>query len=179
MGRAAFITGIKFLLPPIEQSQSALCVRDFIAKVIRPTTVGIKIVKVLVEFFWQQPACDVEVFVMIRGEPARVLLSGFDRATRWRNALRDFQFAGTQHQKKFLASLGVTATHATLKVYVERARSDPAHGRTASLISPLRDFMRSNACGKSARRISSVTKSCAEMSPRRTASRASRMNRGV
>ena len=53
------------------------------------------------------------------------------------------------------------------------------YGRTASLISPLRDFMRSNACGRSASRISSVTKSCAEMSPRRMASSASRINRGV
>src|SRR5207253_9734264 len=104
MGRAAFITGIKFLLPPIEQSQSALCVRDFIAEVIRPTTIGIKIVKVLMELFWQQPACHIEVFVMMRGEPVRVLLSGFDRATRWWKALRDFQFAGTQHRKRFLAS---------------------------------------------------------------------------
>src|SRR4029077_6156962 len=115
MGGAAFITAIKFLIPPMEQSQSTLCVRDFIAEVIRPTTVGIKIVKVLMEFFWQQPAGDVEVFVMMRGEQTSVLLSGFDRATRWRNALRDFQFAGTQHQKKFLASLGLTATHATIK----------------------------------------------------------------
>src|SRR2546429_1884179 len=40
------------------------------------------------------------------------------------------------------------------------------YGRTASLISPLRDFIRANACGRSASRISSVTKSRAEISPR-------------
>ena len=53
------------------------------------------------------------------------------------------------------------------------------YGRTANLISPLRDFMRAKACGKSAKRISSVTKSRAEISPRRMASNASRKKRGV
>ena len=77
VGWPAFITGIKFLLPPIEQFQSALCVRNLIAQVIRPTAVGVKIVEVLMEFFWQQPACDVKVFVVVGCEPARVLLRGF------------------------------------------------------------------------------------------------------
>src|SRR5262245_9620084 len=136
----------------------------------------------------------------MRGEPACVLLGRSRRAAGSGDVAGDFEFVEAQHllakifKHRARTGRGVrtefnkNVTHAREGAYLRRATARKAaaglpqcknHGRTASLISPLRAFMRSKACGKSARRFSSVTKSCAEISPRRTASNASRMKRGV
>ena len=44
----ALVAGVQFLLPPIEQFQRPLRVRDFIAKIIGPATIRVQIVEVLV-----------------------------------------------------------------------------------------------------------------------------------
>src|SRR5260370_8537562 len=51
----------------------------------------------LVQFFREQPGDDVEVFVVVRGEPARVGLRSFQRTTRRRRVRGDFEFVWAQH----------------------------------------------------------------------------------
>jgi hypothetical protein len=83
---------------------------DFIAEVVGPAAIGVEIVEMLVQVFWKQPAGYVEIFVVMRGEPASVLLGRLRRTAPRRDVLRDLEFAWAQHQKeRFLTSFGMTA----------------------------------------------------------------------
>src|SRR5712692_168090 len=180
MRRLAFVAGVQLALPPMEQIQSARRIGNFVAEIIGPAAVGIDVVEMLVQRFGEKPRYDVEIFVVTSGEPLRVLLCFFRRAAGLGRVPRDVDFAGEQHQEGTSSNdlMGETGVLEGPGFTSHQSRA-ANHGLTASLISPLRDFMRANACGKSASRISSVTKSRAEMSPRRMASSASRKNRGV
>jgi len=71
---------------------------------------------------------------------------------------RDVNFAGEQHQEG-TSSNDLMEEAEALEGLVSTSHQSRVtnYGLTASLISPLRDFMRAKACGKSAKRISSVT----------------------
>src|SRR6185437_5369808 len=109
----------------------------------------------LMQTRWQQPRNNAEVFVMVRSQPARVLLRFGERAAVRRQVFRDFQFVSSQH----------SGVH--------------ARGFTAVFNSPLRRFMCSKTRGNSVSGVSPVTKSLARTSPRAIVSSASRMNRDV
>ena len=66
MGRAAIIAIVELALPPIEQFEGALFLRDFVAEVISPAAVGVDIVEMLVQVFRKQLGDDVEIFVVMR-----------------------------------------------------------------------------------------------------------------
>ncbi len=176
----SFVTRIQLALPPIQQFECARRIGDFVAEIVRPAAIRIDVVEMLVQRFGEKPGYDVEILVVMRGQPTCVPLRHFGRAGWLRRVPCDVDFAGEQHQE------GISSNDLVLEAGLLEGLGFTSHqsrvanyGLTASLISPLRDFMRANACGRSASRISSVTKSRAEMSPRRIASSASRKNRGV
>ena len=89
MRRLAFITKIEFAFPPIEKFEGARGVRDFIAEVVGPAAVRINVVEMLVEFFRQEPGDDIEILVVVSGEPLCELLSPLRRTLRRRGLRGD------------------------------------------------------------------------------------------
>src|SRR5690242_550289 len=73
---AALVHGLEFLAPPREQAQAFGGVADLVAEVVGPAAKRVDIVEILVQAFGQQKSYDVEVLVMMGGEPARVSLGG-------------------------------------------------------------------------------------------------------
>ena len=72
-------TSLPVLAPPAEQPQAFGRVADLVAQIVRPAAEGVDVVEILMQALGQKKADDVEVFVVMGGQPARVLL-GF----RWR-----------------------------------------------------------------------------------------------
>ena len=97
MRRLAFVASIQFALPPIKKLERAQGISDLVAQIVRPAAIGIDVVEMLMKSFGEQPGNDVEVFVMMRGEPSRVFLCGGRRAARFGRVAHDLEFAGTQH----------------------------------------------------------------------------------
>src|SRR5467141_3956439 len=87
------------MLPPAEQFERARRAGDFVAEIVGPAAIGIYVVEMLMEVLWQQPGHDVEIFVVMGGEPAGVFLRGCGRAAGIRGMAGDVDFAGEQHQK--------------------------------------------------------------------------------
>jgi hypothetical protein len=86
------IAETQLVFPRIEQFKSTLAVGNFIAQVVRPSAVGVEIVKMLVQSLREQPRDHVEILVVMRGEPARVAL-GFGGAAAFGGKMaRDFEF---------------------------------------------------------------------------------------
>src|SRR5579859_1887293 len=100
MRRAARVTGIKFALPPIKEFEGALFLRNLVAEIVGPAAIGIKIVEMLVQILREQPGDDIEIFVMVRSEPARVLLRRCRGAPIRGSALGNFEFTWAQHIKR-------------------------------------------------------------------------------
>jgi len=75
----AFVAKTEFVVPPVEKFKGPCGVWNFVAEVVGPTAVGVDIVKMLVKFLRQQPRNDVEIFVMMRGEPFGELLGSLRR----------------------------------------------------------------------------------------------------
>ena len=93
----AFVAKIEFGVPPVEKFEGARGVRNFVAKVVGPTAVGVDIVKMLVKFLRQQPRNDIEIFVVMRGKPFGELPGSLRRTPRGRDVLCDFEFTGTKY----------------------------------------------------------------------------------
>ncbi len=72
----ACIHGLEFAAPPGQQAQAFLAVTNFVAQIVGPTAEGVDVIEVLVQPLGQQKADYVEVFVMMRGQPAGILLGG-------------------------------------------------------------------------------------------------------
>src|SRR5690348_1580180 len=157
MGGRAAEGALDFLVPGIEKLGGAPGVGDFVAKIVGPAAVSIDIVEMPVKARRKQPGNDAKIFVMMRGEPARVALRFGQRTAFGREGSRDFQFLLSQHE----------------------APAGYAQGMTAVFNSPLRCFMCSKTRGRSASGISPVMKSLARTSPRAMVSSDSRMKRGV
>src|SRR2546427_13011585 len=94
----SFVAGVQLALPPMEQIQSARRFGNFIAKIIGPTAVGVEAEEMLVQRFGKEPRYDIEIFVVIRGQPARVFLRFFRRATALRRMPRDVNLSEAQHE---------------------------------------------------------------------------------
>ena len=92
--RFAIVEDLQLVLPPGEQFEGALRIGDLIAKIVRPTAIGIHVVKMPMERFREKPGDDVEIFVVMRGEPAGVLLRLFGRAAGLGRVARDVNFVG-------------------------------------------------------------------------------------
>src|SRR5579859_6264917 len=95
------IAGVEFALPPIEKFEGAIRVGNFVAEVVGPAAVGVDVVEMLVEFFGEEPGDDVEIFVVVRGEPTGVLLRGGGGAAGGRDVGGESEFVGTEHSKLF------------------------------------------------------------------------------
>src|SRR5258708_39951705 len=98
MGGMPHVAGVQFLLPPIEKFEGALRVRNFVAEIVGPATIGVDIVKMLVQLFREKPGDYIKVFVMVRSEPARVVLRSFGGAAWRRRVGGDFEFVWAQHR---------------------------------------------------------------------------------
>ena len=55
-------------------------VGNFVAEIVGPAAIRVDVVKMLMKFLREQPGDDVEIFVVMRGQPARVMLRLFGRA---------------------------------------------------------------------------------------------------
>src|SRR5215469_8442037 len=97
MRRFSFVADIEFTLPPVQKLKCAQWVGYFVAKIIGPAAIGVNVIKMLVKGFGKEPGHDAEVFVVMRGEPMRVLLRDRGRAPRGRRVAHDFEFAGSEH----------------------------------------------------------------------------------
>ena len=64
----------QLVAPPAEQAQALGRVADLVAQIVRPAAEGIDVVEILMQPLGQQKTDDVEIFVMMGGQPARVLL---------------------------------------------------------------------------------------------------------
>src|SRR5690349_6563865 len=100
MRRLAFVAEVEFALPPIEELERPHGVGDFVAEVVGPAAVSVYVIEMLVKRFWKKPGDDLEVFVVMRGEPVGVFLRNGGSAAGWRCVAHDFEFARSQHLKK-------------------------------------------------------------------------------
>src|SRR5258708_9788919 len=84
----------------MEQFERTVVIGNVVAKIIGPAAVGVDIVEMLVQLFGEQPRYNIEIFVVMRGQPACVFLRFFRRAAGLGRVPRDVEFAGTQHQMR-------------------------------------------------------------------------------
>ena len=63
---------VQLLAPPAEQAQTLLLVADLVAQIVGPAAEGVDVVEILVQALGQQEADDVEILVVMGGQPARV-----------------------------------------------------------------------------------------------------------
>ena len=94
----AFIASIQFMLPPGKQFQRARRIGNFVSKIIGPSAIGIDIVEMLVQRFGEKPRYDVEILVVMRRQPARIVPRHFRRTAGFRRVPRDIDFVRAQHQ---------------------------------------------------------------------------------
>src|SRR3569833_363485 len=74
MLRFARIHAADFARPPLEQAKAFRGVADFVRQIVRPAAIRVDVVEILMQFSRQQKTDHVEIFVMVSGEPTRVLL---------------------------------------------------------------------------------------------------------
>src|ERR1700691_2955141 len=84
-------------VPVIEQREGFSGIGNFVTQIVRPAAVGIQIVEMLVQPAWEQPGNDVEIFIVMRGEPARVALGLHERAPGWREFSSYFKLSRYLH----------------------------------------------------------------------------------
>ena len=94
MRGAAVVAGVEFALPPVEQLEGAGGFGNFVAEIVGPAAIGVDVVEMLVQLGGEQPGSYVEIFVVVGGEPAGVLLRFFHGAARGGGAFGDFKFVG-------------------------------------------------------------------------------------
>ena len=80
---------LQFAAPPGEQAQALLRIADLVAQIVRPAAERIDVVEILMQALGQQEADDVEILVVMRGQPARVGQRFFAAATPRCICLRD------------------------------------------------------------------------------------------
>ena len=97
MRRLAFIAEVEFTLPPIEELNGSHRIGHFVAQIVGPPAVGVNIVEMLVQSLGQKPRDDIEILVVMRGEPACVLLRDGGRTTGRRRVAHDVEFAREKH----------------------------------------------------------------------------------
>ena len=67
---------------------------DLVGQVVGPAAIGVDVIEVLPQAPGQQARGDVEVFVVMGGQPARVVLRFGHRTAEWRQRAGYFQFFG-------------------------------------------------------------------------------------
>jgi hypothetical protein len=87
----------QFQVPLVEKRQGSYRIGNFVSQVIGPAAVGVQIVKMLVQPARQQPGNHIEIFVMMRGQPAGISLSLRDGASGRRKPACYFEFGGYLH----------------------------------------------------------------------------------
>src|ERR1700675_326395 len=86
------------LVPPrVEQLESAPGIGYLIAEVVRPATISVDIVEMLMQPPRKQPTHDIKIFVVMSGQPSRITLRLGDSTVLPRQVSRDFQFGSGQH----------------------------------------------------------------------------------
>ena len=75
----AEVHGLQLAAPPGEQTQAFGGVANFVAQIVRPAAERIHVIEILVQALRQQETDHMEIFVVMRGQPARILLGLFQR----------------------------------------------------------------------------------------------------
>ena len=91
MRRAAVIAGIEFALPPVEELEGAVQSREFRRRDRRPSGNRHRHCRNAGAARGEQPADHVEIFVVVGGEPAGVLLRCLRRSSAGRGRVRRFR----------------------------------------------------------------------------------------
>ncbi len=120
-----FVTRVEFAFPPVEEFDGAIAVGNFVAEIVGPAAVGVDVIEMLVELLGEEPGDDVEIFVVMRGEPTGVFLGVVDRAAGGGDVFGgESEFVGTEHlillqglKPRLLVRLTVAAEAATHKTY--------------------------------------------------------------
>jgi hypothetical protein len=68
----ARIHGGQLLAPPGQEAQAFGRRAHFVAQIVGPAAIGVDVVEILMQALGQQEADDLEVLVVVRGEPAGV-----------------------------------------------------------------------------------------------------------
>src|SRR5712664_870817 len=97
MRRPARVTAAQFLVPTVQQLERERGIGDFISEVVGPAAVCVQIVKMLMEALGKQPRGHIEILVMVRGEPTRVLFGVGNRTAKRRQSTSDFEFSRNLH----------------------------------------------------------------------------------
>ena len=77
--RAPLVHGFQLASPPLEQFEAAAAVADFVTQIVGPAAIGVDVVKIPVQSFGQQKTYDVEILVVVGGQPAGIRLGIFQR----------------------------------------------------------------------------------------------------
>ncbi len=97
MRRPAGVAIAKLHVPSVEQLQGFRGIGNLVSQIVRPAAVGIEVVEMLPQAFRQQPRHDVEIFVVMRGQPARIALGLLHGATGRRRMPGNFEFSRILH----------------------------------------------------------------------------------
>ena len=87
MTRAAFVAGIEFATPQIEQRQRLRGVANFVAQIVGDAAVGVDGMKVRTQRLGQKPRGDVEILVVRLGQPLAPGARFFERRRNIGNAI--------------------------------------------------------------------------------------------
>ena len=88
----------QLIFPGIQQHERPRGSRNFVAQIVRPAAVRIHIIKMLVQVLRQKPRHHIEIFVVMRRQPARVAL-GFEGAQPSAGRLRAISSSGVASMK--------------------------------------------------------------------------------
>ena len=72
MRGVARVHGVEFAAPPLQQAQAFAAIADLVAQIVGPAAVRVDVVEILVQALGQQEADDVEILVVMGGQPAGV-----------------------------------------------------------------------------------------------------------
>jgi hypothetical protein len=97
MQSLARVTFAKFVVPGIEQLDRPRGIGNFISQIVGRAAIGVHIIEMLLQAFGEQPRNDSEIFVVMRGKPARISLGFLHGATGRRRVAGDFEFSRILH----------------------------------------------------------------------------------
>ena len=94
MFRSAFVAGIEFVLPLIEEFERGRGVADFVAQIVGDAAVGVDVEEMLAQAAGKEPTGDGEIFVVGAGQ-AGAVFAGLGERGRGGREWRSWRAGGT------------------------------------------------------------------------------------